>query len=66
VIDSSQFLKVVEEIDRVLKNGGILIIIDFFSETALKNACRHIKEFSAFSYNKITMSYLRHPNFIFC
>jgi len=52
VIDRNIFFKVVSEIDRVLKNGGILIIIDFFSETALKNTYHHIKEFNAFSYKQ--------------
>lgn len=52
VIDRSTFFKVVAEIDRVLKNGGILIIVDFFSETALKNVYEHIKEFSAFSFKQ--------------
>lgn len=52
VIDRSIFFKVVSEIDRVLKNGGILIIVDFFSETALKNVYQHIKDFSAFSFKQ--------------
>lgn len=52
VIDRNIFFKVLSEIDRVLKNGGILIIVDFFSETALKNAYHHIKEFSAFSFKQ--------------
>ncbi|MBB2149907.1 class I SAM-dependent methyltransferase [Pedobacter gandavensis] len=52
VIDRNIFFKVVSEIDRVLKNGGILIIVDFFSETALKNVYQHIKEFSAFSFKQ--------------
>ncbi len=52
VVDRNIFFKVVSEIDRVLKNGGILIIVDFFSETALKNTYEHIKEFSAFSYKQ--------------
>ena len=52
VIDRNIFFKVVAEIDRVLKNGGILIIVDFFSETALKNVYQHIKDFSAFSFKQ--------------
>lgn len=52
VIDRSIFFKVVSEIDRVLKNGGILIIIDFFSETVLKNVYQHIPEFTAFSFKQ--------------
>lgn len=52
VIDRNIFFKVVAEIDRVLKNGGVLIIVDFFSETALKNVYHHIKEFSAYSFKQ--------------
>ena len=52
VIDRNIFFKTVSEIDRVLKNGGILIIVDFFSETALKNVYQHIKDFSAFSFKQ--------------
>jgi ubiquinone/menaquinone biosynthesis C-methylase UbiE len=52
VIDRNIVFKVVAEIDRVLKNGGILIIVDFFSETALKNEYQHIKNFSAYSFKQ--------------
>lgn len=52
VIDRNIFFKVVAEIDRVLKNGGILIIVDFFSETALKTVYQHITAFSAFSFKQ--------------
>lgn len=52
VIDRNIVFKVVSEIDRVLKNGGVLIIVDFFSETAIKNRYQHIKEFSAFSFKQ--------------
>lgn len=52
VIDRNILLKVIAEIDRVLKNGGILIIVDFFSESSLKNVYQHIKEFTAFSFKQ--------------
>jgi ubiquinone/menaquinone biosynthesis C-methylase UbiE len=52
VIDRNIFFKVIAEVDRVLKNGGVLIIVDFFSETALKNTYEHIKEFTAFSFKQ--------------
>ena len=52
VIDRNIFFKVISEIDRVLRNGGILIIIDFFSETVLKNVYQHISEFTAFSFKQ--------------
>ena len=52
VIDRNIIFKVAAEIDRVLKNGGILIIVDFFSETSLKNVYEHIKDFSAYSFKQ--------------
>lgn len=52
VIDREIFFKVVSEIDRVLKNGGVLIIIDFFSEAALKNVYEHIKDFKAYAFKQ--------------
>lgn len=52
VIDRNIFFKVIAETDRVLRNGGILIIVDFFSETSLKNSYQHIKEFSAYSFKQ--------------
>lgn len=52
VIDRNIVFKVVSEIDRVLKDGGLLIIVDFFSETSLKNQYQHIKDFSAYSFKQ--------------
>lgn len=52
VIDREIIFKVISEIDRVLKNGGQLIIIDFFSETSLKTQYQHIKDFSAYSFKQ--------------
>lgn len=52
VVDRNLLFKVVAEIDRVLKNGGFLIIIDFFSETTLKNEYQHIKDFKAYSFKQ--------------
>lgn len=52
VIDRASLLKVVSEIDRVLSDKGLLINIDFFSETALKNDYHHIKEFKAYSFKQ--------------
>lgn len=52
VIDRNILFKVISEIDRVLKNGGVIIIIDFFSEAALKNNYQHIEEFQAYSYKQ--------------
>ncbi len=52
VIDRNILLKVIAEIDRVLKNGGVLIIVDFFSESSLKNIYQHIDEFNAYSFKQ--------------
>ncbi len=52
VIDRSILFKVISEIDRVMKNNGVIIIIDFFSETSLKNSYQHIDEFEAYSYKQ--------------
>lgn len=52
VVDRNILLKVVAEIDRVLKNGGHIIIIDFFSEAALKNLYHHIDDFEAYSFKQ--------------
>jgi ubiquinone/menaquinone biosynthesis C-methylase UbiE len=52
VIDRNIIFKVIAEIDRVLTNGGILVIVDFFAESALKNAYLHIKDFSAYSFKQ--------------
>lgn len=52
VIDRSILFKTLAEIDRVLKNNGVVIIVDFFSEATLKNAYHHIDEFEAYSFKQ--------------
>lgn len=52
VIDRNILFKVISEIDRVLKNNGVIVIIDFFSETSLKNTYLHIDKFTAYSYKQ--------------
>lgn len=52
VVDRNILMKVVSEIDRVLKNGGSIIIIDFFSEVSLKNLYHHIDDFEAYSFKQ--------------
>jgi ubiquinone/menaquinone biosynthesis C-methylase UbiE len=52
VVDRSILLKVVGETDRVLKDGGILMIIDFFSEKPLRNPYEHIKEIDAYAFKQ--------------
>ena len=52
VVDRNILFKSISEIDRVLKDNGNLIIIDFYSEKALKNNYKHISEFKAFSFKQ--------------
>lgn len=52
VVDRDILLKVVSETDRVLMNGGILMIIDFFSEKPIRNPYQHIKDIEAFAYKQ--------------
>lgn len=52
VLDRDDLLKVVSEIDRVLKSGGILIIVDFFAIKPHKNPYEHIKDFDAYSFKQ--------------
>ncbi|MEP1781089.1 class I SAM-dependent methyltransferase [Reichenbachiella sp.] len=52
VIDRSLVLKAISEIDRVLSNGGHLVLVDFFSETTLKNKYHHIDDFNAYSFKQ--------------
>jgi ubiquinone/menaquinone biosynthesis C-methylase UbiE len=65
VLDRELLFQTVAEIDRVLKNNGFLIIIDFFSEKPRRNEYAHIKDFEAWcfkqEYEKIfTSSQLYH------
>lgn len=50
VVDRNLLVKSMAEIDRVLKNKGNLIILDFFSDKARRNHYAHITSFDAFSY----------------
>jgi ubiquinone/menaquinone biosynthesis C-methylase UbiE len=52
VVDRSTLLKAIAETDRVLADGGVLMIIDFFSERALRNPYQHIKDSEAFAYKQ--------------
>jgi ubiquinone/menaquinone biosynthesis C-methylase UbiE len=52
VVDREILFKVLSETDRVLANGGTLIIIDFFSEKPTRNAYAHIKDIEAFTYKQ--------------
>jgi ubiquinone/menaquinone biosynthesis C-methylase UbiE len=52
VIDRDILFKVIAETDRVLKNGGILVIVDFFSETPRRNPYKHIEDFAAYAFKQ--------------
>jgi ubiquinone/menaquinone biosynthesis C-methylase UbiE len=64
-IDRELLFQSVAEIDRVLKNTGFLIIVDFFSQKALRNQYAHICEFQAYAFKQryediFTSSHLYH------
>jgi ubiquinone/menaquinone biosynthesis C-methylase UbiE len=65
VVDRELLFQSITEIDRVLKNTGFLIIVDFFSEKPLKNKYAHISDFQAYSFKQryediFTASHLYH------
>jgi ubiquinone/menaquinone biosynthesis C-methylase UbiE len=52
VVDREMLFKAVAETDRVLKNGGTLMIIDFFSEKPVRNPYQHITDMEAFAFKQ--------------
>jgi ubiquinone/menaquinone biosynthesis C-methylase UbiE len=52
VVDREMLLKSIAETDRVLKDGGSLMIIDFFTERPVRNAYQHIQEMEAYAYKQ--------------
>jgi ubiquinone/menaquinone biosynthesis C-methylase UbiE len=65
VIDRKLLFQSIAEIDRVLKNKGLLIIADFLSERPNKNWWKHIADFDAYCFkqeyeNIFTSSHLYH------
>lgn len=52
VVDRSILLKCVSEADRVLKNGGAMVIFDFYSEAPVRRKYHHITEFEAWSFKQ--------------
>jgi len=52
VVDRNLLIKSIAEIDRVLKNNGVLILIDFYTENAVKNNYHHISEFDAYTFKQ--------------
>lgn len=52
VVDRSLLIKCMAEADRVLKNNGVLIILDFFAGTTVRKKYHHITETDAFSFKQ--------------
>ena len=52
VVDRELLFASISEIDRVISDKGFLIIVDFFSERALKNEYSHISEFKAYTFKQ--------------
>lgn len=52
VVDRGLMLKVIAEIDRVLKDKGYIVILDFSSDRMTRNKYQHITEFEAYSYKQ--------------
>jgi ubiquinone/menaquinone biosynthesis C-methylase UbiE len=52
VVDRSLLLKAIAEIDRVLKEGGKLILIDFYALKPTANNYHHIKDQASFSFKQ--------------
>ena len=52
VVDRQLIFKAIAETDRVLKDGGILMIIDFFSEKPVRNRYEHIKQIDAYAFKQ--------------
>jgi ubiquinone/menaquinone biosynthesis C-methylase UbiE len=52
VVDREILFRVVAESDRVLKDSGVLMILDFFSEKPLRNPYQHINDAEAYAYKQ--------------
>ena len=52
-IDRKNLFKVISEIDRVLKNDGLLFIGDFYPQAPVKNHYHHIKDREFFTYKQL-------------
>jgi ubiquinone/menaquinone biosynthesis C-methylase UbiE len=52
VVDRKLLFKAIAETDRLLIDGGILMIIDFFSERPVRNAYQHISDIEAYSFKQ--------------
>nr|WP_295869225.1 class I SAM-dependent methyltransferase [uncultured Chitinophaga sp.] len=65
VVDRALIFRAAAEADRVLKNGGTLILIDFFAESTTRNPYAYISGANAFSFKQnydelFTASHLYH------
>ena len=52
VVDREILFKVISEADRVLADGGILMIIDFFSEKPARNPYQHIQDTQGYAFKQ--------------
>lgn len=52
VVDRELVIRTIAEIDRILKDNGHLIIIDFCSAAPVKRNYHHISKFEAFSFKQ--------------
>lgn len=52
VVDREILFKVISETDRVMVDGGIIMIIDFFSEKPVRNPYQHIKDSQAYAFKQ--------------
>ncbi|SHE67708.1 class I SAM-dependent methyltransferase [Flavisolibacter ginsengisoli] len=59
VIKRRLLLKSISEIDRVLKDKGYLIIMDFFTETTVKKTMSTLMSFQLILLRRIMMKFLR-------
>jgi len=52
VVDREILFKAVSETDRLLADGGVLMIIDFFSEKPTRRHYQHIQDMQAYAYKQ--------------
>ena len=50
VVDRNLLYKCISEVDRVLKDKGKVVLIDFYSNTFIQKEYIHISDFSAYTY----------------
>ena len=52
VVDRNLLFRTIAEADRVLRNEGLLVLIDFFPQSVIKNEYRYIDQFPAYSFKQ--------------